>query len=178
MKKDFITVNQTSGKGNGQVEIEADLNNTFQERSTVLNVDTPTVHQEIRVTQDGGFPFYPIFSFIGMNLTTFRSNKSFINSDGILENQFGWYTENGTMGSLQLDLVVPINKDPKSFEVIRKYGTLQENFNYGGYYSISGSNSLKILRYGTRVIKYNEQFTDATWYIYMDGEPFFAISFL
>ena len=58
MKKEFITVSQNSGQGNGSVSITADPNTSAKDRSTNLLVRTAgDKSQEVRILQNST-PFY------------------------------------------------------------------------------------------------------------------------
>lgn len=70
MKKNFITVNQTSGKGNGQVEIECDLNGQANPRETSLNIQSQSgIQSNVKVVQSS-MPFYfTLHMDVGDNLS-------------------------------------------------------------------------------------------------------------
>lgn len=52
MKKDFITVNQTSGKGNGTVNVTVEPNLSFNEKQTNLVFESSKgKNQSVRVSQ-------------------------------------------------------------------------------------------------------------------------------
>ena len=58
MKKEFITVSQNSGQGNGSITITADPNTSAKDRSTNLLVRTAgDKSQEVRILQNS-MPFY------------------------------------------------------------------------------------------------------------------------
>lgn len=74
MKKEFITVSQNSGQGNGSVTITADPNTSAKDRSTNLLVRTAgDKSQEVRILQNST-PFYTAslikFSGYPKNLST------------------------------------------------------------------------------------------------------------
>lgn len=94
MKKDFITISQDSGQGNGSVTITADPNISAKDRSTNLLVRTAgDKYQEVRILQNSmpfytaslikfsGFPnnggtldFIPYFSFVNVGTNDDGSN--------------------------------------------------------------------------------------------------------
>lgn len=85
MKKDFITISQDSGQGNGSVTITADLHPFANDRSTNLLVRTAgDKSQEVRILQNST-PFYTVslikFSGYPKNVGTldFRPYFNFVN---------------------------------------------------------------------------------------------------
>lgn len=94
MKKDFITVSQDSGQGDGQVMVTADPNLSAKDRSTNLLVRTAgDKSQEVRILQNSmpfytaslikfsGYPknvgtldFIPYFSFVNVGTNDDGSN--------------------------------------------------------------------------------------------------------
>lgn len=71
MKKDFITVSQSSGQGNVSVRVEADPNPLINDRQTALNFSTNGgVNKQVRVIQ-GGIPWVMLSSI----LFNYQSNK-------------------------------------------------------------------------------------------------------
>lgn len=94
MKKDFITISQDSGQGNGSITITADPNTSAKDRSTNLLVRTAgDKSQEVRILQNSmsfytaslikfsGYPknagtldFIPYFNFVDVGTNDDGSN--------------------------------------------------------------------------------------------------------
>lgn len=167
MKKDFVTVNQTSGQGNGQIQVEADLNTTFQEQSTTLNVDTPTVHQVVRITQYGGFPILPVLGFEGFPLKILKLN-AFQILDGNLNLIYKWYPDReGYSGILKLTVLVP-KEYSDSVEVKFESGTFNVDFKKKFTTNLEG-NIYRYVEFYTDNVTYWDSSRSGIWGIYVNG---------
>lgn len=167
MKKDFVTVNQTSGQGNGQIQVEADLNTTFQERSTTLNVDTPTVPQVVRITQEGGFPILPVLGFEGFPLKILKLN-AFQILEGNLNLIYKWYPDReGYSGILKLTVLVP-KEYSDSVEVKFESGTFNVDFKKMFITNLEG-NIYRYVEFYTDNVTYWNSSRSGIWGIYVNG---------
>ena len=167
MKKDFVTVNQTSGQGNDQIRVEADLNTTFQERSTTLNVDTPTVHQEVMITQEGGFPILPVLGFEGFPLKILRLNAFQILNEN-LNLIYKWYPDmEGYSGILKLIILVP-KEYSDSVEVKFESGTFNIDFKKMFITNLEG-NIYRYVEFQTDNVTYWNSSRSGIWGIYVNG---------